>query len=1043
MFIPVRCKGSIRGNCVLELKKISKIAVFLDRYGPYQENILNEIKAILVPQGITVVSFFGFELNPNKLYTRVANQIYELAKQGDYQGLIIASSSINHAISADEFEHFAESFDFPVVSMGVRLANTASVTIDQQKGMRLLMEHLLSIGHKRFAFMRGFENNIDSDAREAVFHELLAEHGLRCEPELIVRGDFLTVDAYKAADELLEKRHDFDAWVCANDYMAFGVMQALAKHGLFVPTDVAVVGYDDLAEGQFTSPSLTTVRQPISELVSKTVELLQALCQGKESKYQLQVPSQLVIRQSCAIANLEAKTAQLDSWSLSLSESMRLCAAHYANTLKAKPELLACIQDFLTSLELSMQQASHDYLRVWRKMLVKDLKKRNDFVWWFAFIDKLNEMIADRLADAKLIRQSSAYVAELRSFLVQLQHAEQLKTQFIDTQMRSLQGRLHFSLSSAKNSEELYLRLAEFFDTHNIGACFMVLYAQNQQKQTVPEQAHLVFAYYQKRLAVKTKRFKTIDLLPQDMQVYLKNTHVLVEPLFVQDKSYGYLMIEAKLESTSMYEPLAHTLSIAIQNVLQLDALNKHSKQLEYVNKELAQLANYDALTGLPNRILFHERLRQSFVQADQQEKKVALLFFDLDGFKYINDSLGHSVGDQLLSLVSKRLNKLFRQSSSFLNDRQADFLSRLGGDEFAIVLSDLDDAVSAKRVAKAILQVFTEPFKIQNRLLYVTASIGISVYPDDSLDAEGLLKQADTAMYASKAAGKNQYQFFSQELQFEALQQLKLEQALRKGLSQNQFYVVYQPRLDFKTKEVLGFEALLRWQLKDELISPNTFIPLAERLGYIEALGTFVLEEACKQAKRWQDQGLNKTISVNLSAKQLQKEDIVQDIRLLLSKTGLDANKLELEVTESAAMMDVNANIEKLSCLRKMGVRIAIDDFGTAYSSLNYLKRLPVTSLKIDQSFVQDIDLALEDEQAYANIAIIKAIVALGKSLGFNLVAEGVETREQARVLEELGCHEVQGFLFFKPLSLPEVNQILGLLPQDLPVGSLALQVA
>lgn len=439
-------------------------------------------------------------------------------------------------------------------------------------------------------------------------------------------------------------------------------------------------------------------------------------------------------------------------------------------------------------------------------------------------------------------------------------------------------------------------------------------------------------------------------------------------------------------------------------------------QQLEQSNHKLTRLASYDSLTGLPNRLLFADRLEQSFAQSRRSGDIIGLLYMDLDGFKDINDSLGHNIGDALLKAVAARLSTHLREE---------DTIARLGGDEFAIILSSLSHAQDAASIAQKILDCLGASFEVHGQDLHIGASIGISLYPENGHTVEDLLRYADTAMYQAKRSGKNRFHFFTPELNHQILEQRQLEADLRRGLERNEFYLHYQPRIHLQTRCVESVEALLRWKHPTRgSVSPMTFIPLAEKTGFIVPLTCYVFEKACIQAKLWKSQGKHVRVAVNLSAKCLQHKDLVPKIREILETHKLETTYIELEVTESAAMEDVEGNAKTLNTLRDMGIYIAVDDFGTAYSSMNYLKKLPVSCLKIDRSFVKDIGLAAEDS---ADIAIVKAIVTLGKALGFDVVAEGVETLEQATFLQSLGCDEAQGYYFCKPLPPEELFKDTG----------------
>jgi diguanylate cyclase (GGDEF)-like protein len=427
--------------------------------------------------------------------------------------------------------------------------------------------------------------------------------------------------------------------------------------------------------------------------------------------------------------------------------------------------------------------------------------------------------------------------------------------------------------------------------------------------------------------------------------------------------------------------------------------------------ERLRNLADHDALTGLPNRLLLQDRLGLAVAQAHRHQKLLAVLFLDLDRFKVINDTLGHSVGDRLIHEVAGRLRTCLREG---------DTVARLGGDEFTLLLPDLRQAVDAVKVAKKVLDLVRMPFDIDGRELFVTASIGISLYPDDGHDAETLLKNADTAMYRAKEQGRDAYQLYTPAMNATALERLALESSLRKALTQNELVLYYQPILD-QTGRVHGVEALLRWRHPElGLVPPAEFIPLAEITGLILPMGPWVLRNACAQAWLWQERHAGLSVAVNLSARQFQEPGLVGHITDALADTGLPPRLLELEITESNAMQNAQAAIQTLRELKALGVRISIDDFGTGYSSLSYLKRFPIDTLKVDQSFIRDIGADADDA------AIATAVIALAHTLKLDVVAEGVETAGQRDFLAASGCDLMQGYLFSPPVTAEACGELL-----------------
>ena len=431
-----------------------------------------------------------------------------------------------------------------------------------------------------------------------------------------------------------------------------------------------------------------------------------------------------------------------------------------------------------------------------------------------------------------------------------------------------------------------------------------------------------------------------------------------------------------------------------------------HAARVEY-------LAYHDGLTALPNRSLFSKLLGQGITQAHRYNRRLAVMFLDLDRFKQINDTLGHDAGDQLLQEVAARLKECLRDS---------DTVARLGGDEFVVLLPELVEQADVAGVAQKILSSVARPFVLLGQEFRVTASIGISTYPHDGLDEQTLTKNADIAMYQAKEEGKNNFQFYSETLNANSLQRLTLESSLRHALERNEFELHYQAKHDIRSGRITGMEALLRWQHPDlGLIAPMQFIPLAEDTGLIVPIGKWVLRTACLQNVAWQAQGLPRlSMAINLTARQFFDEGLVSDLTTMLAATGMDANLLELEITESLLLRDVEKSLRILARLKKMGIRIAIDDFGVGYSSLATLQQFPLDTIKIDRSFIRDIASVDEDK------ALTEAIIAMGRTLSLTVVAQGVETKAQADFLRLNACDEFQGFYLDVPMPAEQTTSLL-----------------
>jgi diguanylate cyclase (GGDEF)-like protein len=420
---------------------------------------------------------------------------------------------------------------------------------------------------------------------------------------------------------------------------------------------------------------------------------------------------------------------------------------------------------------------------------------------------------------------------------------------------------------------------------------------------------------------------------------------------------------------------------------------------------QLEHQANYDALTGLPNRNLLHDRLRQA-VYSQRAARAIAVVFMDLDHFKFVNDSLGHSTGDLLLKAMGERLRTVLREG---------DTVGRVGGDEFVLILNDQSNEEIIYRAMQRISSKVSEPITIEGKELYVSCSAGISIYPQDGRDVDTLLKNADAAMYRAKEHGRSNFQFYTSEMNERVNERLALENALRRALERHELTLHYQQKVNLRTGQVVGAEALVRW-LHPEwgLVRPARFIPLAEETGLIVNIGEWVLREACRQTRAWLDAGLDPgVVSVNLSVRQFRQEGLVAAVARILDETRLNPAQLEMELTESMVMGNVDQAIAVLQGLKQLGVTLSVDDFGTGYSSLSYLKDLPIDTLKIDRSFVRDIGSGAEADDG----VLAQAIISLGHALHLKVIAEGVETDAQLRFLRRHGCDEVQGFFHGEPV--------------------------
>jgi diguanylate cyclase (GGDEF)-like protein/PAS domain S-box-containing protein len=485
------------------------------------------------------------------------------------------------------------------------------------------------------------------------------------------------------------------------------------------------------------------------------------------------------------------------------------------------------------------------------------------------------------------------------------------------------------------------------------------------------------------------------DLCKQsDNEAIRAGTISLSEETLIDQKNNTNLIME--IRKAPVYRPDGSVMGIL--------GIARDITERRLVEQQIEFMAHHDALTGLPNRILSKDRMERSISYAKQHNTKSALLFIDLDGFKTINDSLGHSIGDAMLKAVSGRLKECLRE---------CDTLSRQGGDEFLLILQDINNKEEIVAIADKLLTVFELPFSITNHLLCVSASIGIALYPEHGESFESLLQNADAAMYKAKESGKNTYRFFTPQMSLNILGQFKIQTDLKHALRNREFILHYQPQIDVVANRLIGVEALIRWNHpKQGQIPPMDFIPIAEESGLIVPIGEWVIQEACSQAAAWHRQGIEITVAVNISAVQFKRGDLESVVKHALEHSRLDPKYLELELTESIMMHNVENTLQTVHSLKALGIQLSIDDFGTGYSSLAYLKRFAVNKLKIDQSFVRDI---LHDQE---DAVIVQAIIQMAKSLNLKTIAEGVENEAVLSIISDYGCDEVQGYHFAKPMD-------------------------
>jgi len=567
--------------------------------------------------------------------------------------------------------------------------------------------------------------------------------------------------------------------------------------------------------------------------------------------------------------------------------------------------------------------------------------------------------------------------------------------------LRAARGLLRLKLSEAKN-QALLNAIPDLMFRINKEGIFLEAKGSKEVVYSLPPQE-----FVGKRLD---------EVLPRDVA---QKTSSHVTRAFQTGETQLFVYELQTGDSTHYYEA-----RIVVSGEEEVLAIVRDVTERIRAEEQILRLAYYDSLTGLPNRLLFKDRLSQAMANAQRYGRKVAVMFLDLDHFKRINDTLGHNFGDLLLQRVGDRLMTCVRSTDSIARmvpEETKPTVARMGGDEFILLLSNIKQVPHVAIVAQRILNGLSQPFMVGTQEIYTSVSIGITIYPIDSEDPETLLKYADTAVYQAKEKGRNNYQFYTGSMNVAAVERFTIENQLRRALARNEFQLYYQAQVDIRRRKVVGVEALVRWVHPEKgLVSPLSFIPLAEETGLIVPIGQWILRTACAQNQIWQKAGFAPVrMTVNISRIQFRGKNFVENVVRTLADIGLDPQHLELELTESAVMENVEATLATLHALKERGIQLAIDDFGTGYSSLSYLKRFPIHTLKIDRSFVKDLD---RDPNA---AAIGKSIIGLAHNLSLQVLAEGVETEQQMEFLQKCGCDHMQGYLFHMPEPAERLTQI------------------
>lgn len=1000
--------------------KSRTIAVLTDAYVDYQRSIIDIATGFFAEAGYLTLCFAGGSLEEPKRGQHnpaAGNEIYRLVEKCEAAGILIFTGGVGRHVDEQTLARFMQRFDVPIVCLGKASEGIPSIVTDDDKSMREMMEHvLIHEDRQRIAFLRGLPTDEFSRCREEIFRDCLSEAGRTIDEDLFPVGNYNTCDAYNATCALFKKHPDVDTIVAANDLMALSAAHAVSSLGLCIPDDVAITGFDDTREATEHTPALTTVRQSMAETAeSGARQLLQLIDSGFSTAKPMspakvtRLAGKLIIRRSTPTSTAPKSGATIAQLKHSIIQSMSGLDTPAAVELE---QLTNAMIEWIYNGSTSQLTECVDAIRA-------TCIDRSYTHWVRDLCNQIESLTFDVLCN--LDRADDIVI--LRGVLSTLRESvwtELLAQEFDGHRVSQARASLQVQLGSCTRLEDMLSVLNEWLANVRPHHFYLVQYSQ--PATSIPSQARLVHAAIDGEVIRHTAaEFKTTNLLPQETFNDSEFSQLIFYPVYAGDLHYGYILIEALGLEQQYIDDIALSLGNAMRGQYFIKSLQSQTSILKRSNDDLDRLVNYDALTALPNRRYFEQQVNKACERGSSDSLAFAVVFIDLDGFKMVNDTLGHESGDQLLIQVASRLN----DSLGRLTDKRG-LAARIAGDEFTLLVMDAGSR-EMDILCKTLLETLSRTYKLGDQHVTISASMGYAFYPEDAMTTSMLLKCADTAMYDAKARGKNRFVRTCEKLIRASASTLSLAQDLRLALDNDELTLEFQPRIDLKTQTMKGVEALTRWyentpdgpQLKAH---PDEFIGVAEKSGLISRLDTQALQQACRQARLWVEAGTPLKVSINVSVIQLKQTGFVKTVLETLQRNRLEPGLLELEITESVMMADIEDSIRKLEQLRRHGLQISIDDFGTGYSSLAYLKRLPVTCLKVDRSFIKDI----ARDSGSIDAALVHSIVAVAKSMQCSVVAEGIETEAQRRFAIAAGCDQGQGYFFAEPLSVEAIAALM-----------------
>lgn len=1006
-------------------KTSGTIAVLTDEYLEYRKLVIDPITSVLTQAGYGVLCLAGRELDPapsfHQDYT-VCNSIFSTLNDHEVEGVVLLSGALGSNTSIERLQEFASRFTHvPVVSFGIDLDGIPSVILDESDATLDAYRHALSQRKSRKrAFVCGTPNDPYSLAREQRFSAVAEQLGYSKPTHYRVEGNYSAIESYEAVVKLLNIHPDIDLIAAANDLMAQSVVRAAYACNLRVPEDVMVTGFDDTPEATGVYPAITTVRQPLDDAARQCAQLLIQTIQHKSDpsslppEQRVEIFGELIMRGSTAINFSEQHLATQSPQELiaQLSQAMSgLVTPANISLNKLSNALWATSIDSSDSIEVCLKY-----------YMEKTPITATTLHWWDNACHQL-EKVSQYLVSSAQGVSSAAVITAAIAIVRQQIWVISMDAEFERRRINSERANMQLQMSSCVQQHDILNTMERWLKQTTIERCYLVRYVN--PGPTPDTRAQLLHVY--QRGAVQGAHadyFESANLLPQAYQQEFGDGILIMTPIHAGQILFGYLLVDPSGLDYLYLDSAAQSIGNALRNQHLIGQLEDQAQSLKSTNQELIQLANFDDLTGLPNRLQFKSRLNRCCSGADSCNDSIVLMFIDLDGFKLVNDTLGHRAGDELLREVAVRL-----QAATLNTIGEQGFISRLGGDEFTVTVMSTAGRDHIESIAKTILESLALPYDINERAINISASIGMAEYLVDADSVETLVKNADAAMYRAKDKGKNCAAWYTAQLSIVSDTVLQMDADIRMALTSGDLCMHYQPRVHMDSGQLIAAEALMRWTIETPegrrtRTRPEIFIPIAEQTGFITQLDIFALDQACRQARLWERAGTPLPVAVNISVHHLQQDSFVNTVINSLAKHELSPHLLELEITENAMMVQVETNIEKLHQLRGHGIKLSIDDFGTGFSSLSHLKQLPVNNLKIDKSFIADIETL--HMRRSADAAIIKSIIALGRSMDFHIIAEGVESEQQRQFLRALGCNEAQGFLFARPGPANELTELL-----------------